>query len=415
MSILLQHGSSGLKVKQIQKKLNEADYGLNEDGIYGDKTRAAVMDYQKNNGLTVDGIVGNETLSKLEGTSKPPASTSPVDPVATPSSAEGTKTPTFTDSGYQESDAVRQAKDMLQQQISAKPGEYQSQWQAQLDETLNKILNRENFSYDLNGDALYQQYKDQYALQGKQAMMDTMGQAAAMTGGYGNSYAQTAGQQAYQGHLQELNNIVPELYELALSQYNREGENLYNQYGMFADRENQDYSRYRDQTSDWQTELARMYDQYQDERNYDYSKYADNRDFDYGQYVDDRDYQYQQGRDQISDDQWQREFDEAKRRYDQEWEKANQKASGGSGGSGGSRSSKSNTEYTSSDVRKALAKAVSWEDAVRIADGMVSEGADADLVYEMLESSFLTKNVKPGGESKTPRRTGSKNIMYVAQ
>ena len=372
------------------------------------------MDYQKNNGLTVDGIVGNETMSKLEGTSKPPASTSPVDPVATPSSTEGTKTPTFTDSGYQESDAVRQAKDMLQQQISAKPGEYQSQWQTQLDETLNKILNRENFSYDLNGDALYQQYKDQYALQGKQAMMDTMGQAAAMTGGYGNSYAQTAGQQAYQGHLQELNNIVPELYELALSQYNREGENLYNQYGMFADRENQDYSRYRDQTSDWQTELARMYDQYQDERNYDYSKYADNRDFDYGQYVDDRDYQYQQGRDQISDDQWQREFDEAKRRYDQEWEKANQKSSGGSGGSGGSRNSKSNTEYTSSDVRKALAKAVSWEDAVRIADGMVSEGADADLVYEMLESSFLTKNVKPGGESKTPRRTGSKNIMHVA-
>ena len=53
---------------------------------------------------------------------------------------------------------------------------YRSRWQEQLQGITEKILNREHFSYDLNGDALYQQYKDRYIQQGRQAMMDTMGQ-----------------------------------------------------------------------------------------------------------------------------------------------------------------------------------------------------------------------------------------------
>jgi hypothetical protein len=255
---------------------------------------------------------------------------------------------------------------MLEQQLANKPGEYQSAWQAQLDDTLQRILNREKFSYDLNGDALYQQYKDQYMLQGQQAMMDTMGQAAAMTGGYGNSYAQTVGQQTYQGHLQQLNDRVPELYQLALSQYNREGEDLYNQYAMFADRENQDYGRYRDEKSDYYADLDRLTEdaRYQSETDYgrwadgynmaygqhrdtmsdyytdlnradneywnqynrDYGQYTDDKNFAYGQYSDDRNhtfdnywneqsFNYQKDRDQKADEQWQAEFDEAQRQF----------------------------------------------------------------------------------------------------
>lgn len=209
---------------------------------------------------------------------------------------------------YVESDAVQQAKAALDQQAAMKPGEFQSQWQTQLNETMNKILNREKFSYDLNGDALYQQYKDQYITQGKQAMMDTMGQAAAMTGGYGNSYAQTVGQQTYQGYLQGLNDKVPELYKLALDKYNAEGDALYNQYGLMADRENQDYGRYRDTVSDWQTEQDRLYSQYNEERNLDYNKYVNDRDFEYNQYMNDRNYEYQLERDKIADDQWNQQW-----------------------------------------------------------------------------------------------------------
>lgn len=136
-------------------------------------------------------------------------------------------------------------------------------WKTQLDDTINKILNREKFSYDLNGDALYQQYKDKYIQQGKLAMDDAIGQASAMTGGYGNSYAQSVGQQAYQAQLDNLNDMVPEFYQMALDKYNMEGQDLYDQYAMLGEQEELAYDRYRDEMSDWLTErdyLAGRYD-----------------------------------------------------------------------------------------------------------------------------------------------------------
>ena len=194
--------------------------------------------------------------------------------------------PSYGAGAYKPSDAVLAAEQLLQQQLANKPGAYQSAWQTQLDDTINKILNREKFSYDLNGDALYQQYKDKYIQQGQMAMMDTMGQAQAMTGGYGNSYAQSVGQQAYQGHLQNLNDLIPELYKLALDNYNTEGQNLLNQYSMLGAQDNQDYGRYRDQVGDYNADLG---------------------------------FAYQNWRDLVGDQRWQAEFDEAKRQYDQQY------------------------------------------------------------------------------------------------
>ena len=121
---------------------------------------------------------------------------------------------------------------------------YQSKWQSQLDDVTDQILNRKPFEYDLNGDAFYNQYKDKFVQQGKMAMMDTMGQAAGLTGGYGSSYAQQVGQQTYQGHLQGLNDVIPELYQLAMDSYDRQGAALADKYNLLADREARDYSRY---------------------------------------------------------------------------------------------------------------------------------------------------------------------------
>ena len=47
------------------KKLNDAGYSLAVDGDFGNKTLEAVKDYQKVNGLVVDGIVGVKTWEKL--------------------------------------------------------------------------------------------------------------------------------------------------------------------------------------------------------------------------------------------------------------------------------------------------------------------------------------------------------------
>lgn len=332
------YGSQGSEVTELQKLLNQnGGYNLAVDGIYGKNTDAAVRDWQKKSGLAVDGIVGTNTWGSLTS-AKPSQNTSPG-PAQTPSpdtSASGG----FQYADYQESDTVKQAQEMLNQQLQQKPGEYQSTWKDQLNETISQILNRDKFSYDLNGDALYQQYADQYVQQGKMAMMDTMGQAQAMTGGYGNSYAQSAGQQAYQGYLQQLNEVVPELYGMALDQYNQEGQNMYNQAALMAQMEDQDYGRYQDAMNAWLAERDYLAGRYDSERGYDYGKYTDNRDFSYGSFIDDRNYQYQQEQDALAEAWRNKEFNEAQRQYNEQmaltkeqwaWD---QKQAGGSGGGG---------------------------------------------------------------------------------
>lgn len=113
----------------------------------------------------------------------------------------------------------------------------------QATEIYDKIMNRGEFSYDVNKDKLYRQYRDLYAQMGRGAMEDTMGQAAALTGGYGSTYSQNAGQQAYNAYLQKLNEVVPELYNAAYDRYNQEGQNLMNLYTMARSNADNAYER----------------------------------------------------------------------------------------------------------------------------------------------------------------------------
>lgn len=199
---------------------------------------------------------------------------------------------------YIPSQAVLAALGAVETQKKNRPEEYRSAWEAQIQQAMDAILNRQPFHYNVNGDALYQQYKNQAIRNGRLAMMDTMGQAAALNGGYGSSYAQTVGQQAYQQQLSTLNDRIPELYAMALEQYRQQGDALNQRYALISDREKQDYSRYLDALADWQKEADQLLGIYHTER-----------DFDYGSY-----------RDAVKDSQWQAEFAEAQRRYNQEWE-----------------------------------------------------------------------------------------------
>lgn len=62
----LKQGSSGSQVKKVQQKLKNWGYYTGEvDGIYGSGTVKAVKLFQQRNGLTVDGICGDETLEAL--------------------------------------------------------------------------------------------------------------------------------------------------------------------------------------------------------------------------------------------------------------------------------------------------------------------------------------------------------------
>lgn len=63
---LSKYGSRGAEVKEIQRRLKKWDYYSGDvDGIYGTKTKAAVVKFQKKNGLTADGIAGKKTLAKM--------------------------------------------------------------------------------------------------------------------------------------------------------------------------------------------------------------------------------------------------------------------------------------------------------------------------------------------------------------
>ena len=223
---------------------------------------------------------------------------------------------------YEESDAVRAAKDRLDQTINSQPGQYQSKYQTQIDEALSNIQNRPRFSYDVGTDPMYRSMRSQYLRNGRTAMMDTMGQAAALTGGYGNSYAQAVGQQQYQNYMAQLTDKVPELYSLALDAYKQQGDDMRQNLALLRDAEDSDYGKYRDAVSDWQTNRSYYSDAYNSERS-----------FDYGRYTDDRNFAYQQERDTISDQQWQKQFDESVRQWNLQYAASQAASRSGGGGS----------------------------------------------------------------------------------
>ena len=146
----------------------------------------------------------------------------------------------------QESSTVTQTQNYLQSLLKDKPSNFNSKYLPQLETLYDKVMNREKFSYDVAGDPLFQQYKNQYAQMGELAMQDTIGNAAALTGGYGNSWAETAGNQAYQAYLQRLTDKVPELYESAYGRYTQEGDDLQTQLALTSELYENDYQKYMD-------------------------------------------------------------------------------------------------------------------------------------------------------------------------
>lgn len=193
----------------------------------------------------------------------------------------------------------------LRQQLEALEGKretYKSPHAGAIEAALQKIMEREDFSYDPAGDALYNRYKNYYENAGRRAMEDTMGVSAALTGGYGSTYAQTAAQQAYAAQMGALQEKIPELYALALESYRAEGDALQNRYDLLKGQEQLNYSRYRDRAADWTAEQKRLTQSYNDA----YSRYTDQRDF-----------AYKQQRDQVADEQWKKKFKESVRQFDE--------------------------------------------------------------------------------------------------
>lgn len=127
-------------------------------------------------------------------------------------------------------------------------------YEAEIQGLLSDISNRKGFSYNMNEDPMYQQYRDQYVREGQRAMKDTAAQTAALTGGYGSTYGAIAAQQGYDNYLAGLNDRVPQLEQMAYGRYTDELADKYNQLGAYQTEENRLYGQYMDALGQYNTD-----------------------------------------------------------------------------------------------------------------------------------------------------------------
>ena len=267
-------GSTGSAVSKLQTILNEHGYGLAVDGIFGEKTRAAVRDYQKRYNLKLDGIAGPETWGSLLGQNGSSSNGSYTGGGSSGKTSTSTNLPLGKvsdgtaaaldrlEKGYTPSSDVEAEQALLDSLAQLRPGDYESDFTAQLDALYQEISSRPGFSYDPGSDAAYQSYALQYARQGRAAMADTLGQTAHLTGGYGSSYAQSAAQQSYQRYLQQVSDVLPQLQSAAYSRYRDEGDALLDRYKLLQGQDEEAYGRWQDLVSAWQKEVSQAQSRY---------------------------------------------------------------------------------------------------------------------------------------------------------
>ena len=184
-----------------------------------------------------------------------------------------------------------------------------------IDALLNEILNRDDFSYDAASDPLYQQYANMYRREGDRAMRETLAEAAAGAGGM-NTYAITAAQQANNYYNSQLNDKIPELYQLAYSMYLNDKESKMQDLGILQDMDESQYNRYRDTVNDWYADKNFAYGVYRDDvqdgqwqTQFDYNAMIDNRNLIRDDIWKNKQWNYQLGRDQLADSRYEKEWD----------------------------------------------------------------------------------------------------------
>lgn len=251
---------------------------------------------------------------------------------------------------------VKQAQESLKNWENSKPDEYKSAYSSSISAVLDKILNREAFSYDFNADPIYRQYRERYVNDGKKAMKDTMGNAAALTGGYGNSYAASAGNAAYNSYLEKLGDIVPSLLEAAYKRYSDGLQKDRSDLDTLLGLDETDYSRYRNGIDDYKDEGEYLFKKLTEISDVDYSRFLDeieqwNTDREYGRsvYEDERDAQYKKERDAVADSKWEKEYALALQKL-----AAANSASSSSGKKVNSSTSSADTETVNKNTKKSI-------------------------------------------------------------
>ena len=179
------------------------------------------------------------------------------------------KTATFTPS-QEYLDAMAETKRLLEQ---VKGG--RTSFTDKINSKLEEIENTGPFQYDFNKDPLFQNALAAAMRSGQTAMQDTMGQAAALTGGYGSSYSQAVGNQAYNNYVQGAYDNLPEYYQMAYQNYR---DDLQNKYNLLDEYRVADESEYQRMLNDYNNQFGYANDIYGKEYNkfWDETNFAEN-------------------------------------------------------------------------------------------------------------------------------------------
>lgn len=214
---------------------------------------------------------------------------------------------------------------------------YSSQYQDLINSALDDLLNSTGkFDYNYQDDPLYQQYQESYRREGDRALTNSMSEATALTGGRMNSNAIVAGQQAQNYYNAQLNDKIPELESYAYQKYVQDLVDQRSNIGTMQGLEDMMFGQYQTELGQYNTDRSFNYQVTQDKNNYDYQSYIDqqnylrsvlesDRSYDYNLWnaqnslaQDQRNYDYQVGRDTVSDNQWEQQFNQAASEFAQQ-------------------------------------------------------------------------------------------------
>ena len=134
--------------------------------------------------------------------------------------------------------------------------QYKEKYNTEIDDLVNKILNKREFSYDLENDPNYQAYKEAAIREGRKAMQDVLAEQSMYAGG-NNSYAVSAASQAQNNYLSKLNDVVPTLYGDAYSRYLNEIASDKDALSILLSMQDNDYNKYLQEYNIWDNDRAR--------------------------------------------------------------------------------------------------------------------------------------------------------------
>lgn len=166
---------------------------------------------------------------------------------------------------------------------------YENTFAQQQKDLLDRILNREDFSWSKETDPQWSSYKKSYLREGDRATANALAKASAASGGRPSSYAVNAATQAGDYYATKLNDVIPTLYQQAYERYLDEYNMKLKDLNTVNQQEQLDYAKYLDRMGQFNTDRGFAYQNYADDYDRLRSQLADVQgqdQIDYARYLD---------------------------------------------------------------------------------------------------------------------------------